>query len=138
MSEIKFKVWHKETKEFINFDNVAISLQGDVWDTTNKHFIDITNDVEITQYTGLKDKNGVEVYSRDIIRVADEYNILIEIVYEALEVIGADLPVEDIKDFDYNYTVEEFNSLLMFSSFEVIRNEFENIEILNGQRRNRE
>ena len=134
MSEIKFKVWHKETKEFINFDNVAISLQGDVWDTTNKQFIDTTNDVEITQYTGLKDKNGVEVYSRDIIRVDDEYNILIDIVYEALEVIGADLPVEDSKNFDYNYTVEELNSLLMFSSFEVIGNEFENIEILKGQR----
>ena len=134
MSEIKFKVWHKETKEFINSDNVAISLQGDVWDTTNKHFIDTTNDVEITQYTGLKDKNGVEVYSRDIIRVDDEYNILIDIVYEALEVIGADLPVEDSNNFDYNYTVEELNSLLMFSSFEVIGNEFENIEILKGQR----
>lgn len=134
MSEIKFKVWHKEKKEFINSGNVAISLQGDVWDATNKHFINITNDVEITQYTGLKDKNGVEVYSRDIIRVDDEYNILIDIVYEALEVIGADLPVEDSSNFDYNYTVEELNSLLMFSSFEVIGNEFENIEILKGQR----
>ena len=133
MSEIKLKVWHKEKKEFINSDNVAISLQGDVWYTTDKHFMDITNDVEITQYTGLKDENGVEVYSRDIIRVDDEYNILIDIVYEALEVIGADLPVEDSSNFDYNYTVEELNSLLMFSSFEVIGNEFENIEIIKGQ-----
>ncbi len=64
MREIKFRAWHKTNKEFEYFTLkllLELSDSGDYrgYDSCYEHY-------EWCEYTGLKDKNGKEIYEGDI------------------------------------------------------------------------
>ena len=70
MREIKFRAWDEYSKK-MDYDPM-IKVFGQKWYSVNDHF----NDSDILmQYTGLKDKNGVEIYEGDVIKceIQDKY-----------------------------------------------------------------
>lgn len=65
MREIKFRAWDKEGREFIDL------WTGNCNETLNEIF-DMP-EYDFQQYTGLKDKNGKEIYEGDIL--AENYGV---------------------------------------------------------------
>lgn len=62
MREIKFRAWDNERKQIINYISSISPI------THNLLNISINNHM-LMQYTGLKDKNGKEIYEGDIIKI---------------------------------------------------------------------
>ena len=127
--EIKFRAWDEKLKmmttpfiDFLIFEESENFRKGQV---LHQHFED--DDfvpTEIMQYTGLKDKNGQEVYEGDIVKMYDPYTKTII----TTEVIWDDPNCR----FAMKYTFVDFDFLIS-DEIEVIGNVHENPKLLKQE-----
>lgn len=72
MREIKFRIWDKSMMRWWCEDSQYLQMDGKKihpapWSTLSAELPD--DDIVIEQFTGLKDKNGKEIYEGDIIQM---------------------------------------------------------------------
>lgn len=130
MREIKFRAWDKDNDQMIYDFGLTPEYipyqipQGDESDDpANYSYYD---DAELMQYTGLKDKNGTDVYEGDILgfdKWKGEYYAIAPVVYErgCFEVY--------IKRIAESHNLQ-LGTLSLLAESEVIGNIYENPELL--------
>jgi uncharacterized phage protein (TIGR01671 family) len=130
MRELKFRAWHKTDKIFCD-------------GTTSNMFdwIDEGQDIELMQYTGLKDANGQEIYDEDIIRINIVDGNYREYKFDGIYEVKFDLRGVSFKFIKLAWEYLDFNAYPMremitsnyiYSQFEEIISGFYS-ELSNGK-----
>ena len=129
MREIKFRAWHKkpcyDNKESIDFKKCGMTYWSLGSGLDNSWFF--KNSLAIMQYTGLKDKNGKEIYEGDIITAHHEPTDRVGEMRYKVEFMEGTFVVDfsSTKDKYYIY----LNESLRGDNMEIIGNKWENTTI---------
>jgi len=139
MREIKFRTWNGKKIVQVNkidFDKMELDFEGVKSDRPNEIIIKLRP--ELMQFTGLKDKNGKDIYEGDVLNAIYskgygkgnawfEKSVVVEVedssygyefVYKTIKIVKRVTNKDLLKDWD------------MYSEFLVIGNRFENPELI--------
>lgn len=121
MNEIKYRIYGKENRimysweEILNFDSLKDTLKNG--EKENQYYS------QLLQYTGLKDKDGKEIYVGDILSDSEEKPLYVEFSTE----YGAFCFVDKFDSFGTTlYTTQD----LHYEGLGIIGNVYENPELL--------
>lgn len=126
----KFRAWDDWRKRMSVVDRIYIDTKGvRLYDDFGEYWRNF-RDAKLMQSTGLKDKNGKEIFEWDILRVSDEHSWLEVVSYNqekamfVTEEINREFKVPETPLYDL------FNTNIF--KFEIIGNIYESKELLDA------
>lgn len=139
MREIKFRAWSSKRKEMIHFEEPEICIEYSNLTFDCREYQGICElpegaehieDLELMQYTGLKDKNGKEIYEGDILKITNKPDwpsafceVRFDLGYFFIEMDGTSNPLGlDLRGFVHEGW-----------DYQVVGNIYENPELLKGR-----
>ena len=131
MERFKFRGWDKTESEWVDIKNIRLD-GNDIWyvmtqDEFEKDidppFFPERDQLVLMQYTGLKDRNGVEIYEDDILEFADKNFLVIWEDYR--------FNLKNFYEFYLDYPTEAFSESLQFK---VVGNIHEHPHLIEEER----
>ena len=132
MREIKFRAWDKNTERMWDIEtwHIAdeyidlIELGKSVADINAERFWRKQSEIIIMQYTGIKDKNGVDIYEGDIVQYGEDRYFIFVVTFKygcfyAHNIFGEKFMTDSL-----------LGSLIMSEKVSVIGNIHENTDLL--------
>lgn len=126
MRELKFRAWHETDKCWYNPRFIEMNLLGQAMLRGAEGLFEIVPASAVEQYTGLKDKNGKEIYEGDILWWEHFYGMTGENIETTAKVYWE----EKDASFVVGDWFEPLGHLVDEDEVEVIGNIHENPELL--------
>lgn len=127
--EIKFRAWNKKDKVMVDVAAMNFGPSG-LWSLIEDAYdaeLQLADNYELMQYTGLKDKNGREIYEGDIVRTGEDN------IGDPDPTIGQVIMREGSWLIENEKKQEEIGLFSEITSREVIGNIFEDNQLLEGK-----
>lgn len=120
MREFKFRAWDEEESKMIEWYDEFFSDMSPVT-RCSSYFSFI--DMELMQYTGLKDKNGCEIFEGDIVNVREAGHPFVNDWKGIVKMIDGCYLIENFKGTNGEFLYDEIRET------EIIGNIYENKEL---------
>ena len=139
--ELKFRAWDNYSKSFVEDDEYLIGLDGkfykmdfysgiENYEDGNLIFNELDN-ITLSQFTGLKDKNGKEIFEGDLLQY-DGYNFKL-INKEKIYQVRYDDNLAQYYAYNLENSFDTFLVVRAWKESKIIGNIYQNPELLGGE-----